>query len=647
MEGQGRPNLHTDTEADTGARQAQAVADVAEAERAHGEGPRHGLLAGEAIAGERMDVAAEDAVAAAVSAAAAAAGRPADLEEAGQSARRGPRPLFNRASTVLAERWLSGLRASSSAQDSDAAVCAVRSTLSGLPSCLADALAWSLVTRLVRLHNRGGEAQRERAQSARPRVDDLPMLLVDVLGDSATTVDFSPLVRLDNKSSVDHLSFCRRLCGALPRLGQLTRLTLSTHGQRTAYPACSDAVLVEVARCCPELRFLDVGFNRGVSATGLNALCGGCPLIEELLVNDCVLPASVLVALLQRLPRLRVLGHQEVGTAVRLLWTGYRWLRQGHDDDDDDGDVGEDGLGGGYGYSQTPTLRLVQVSNLGEASVHRSRPADEPHRLRCSVALIRVLRVLCPDLEELRVRVLDADVPHLAALRGLHTLELRYHAAARPSSLAAHTVKYLSLHGARLTALTVYSGSLSTRHAALIGQHCPNLTLLWLRCNQLVFSEEGGEEPSGRPAGQPFQRLESLSVRVGFDQTSVSRFPDAFLCGLVRHARALQKLYVAVNSPDVTDAWLARVLDACACESLRTLFVLLPQTNEAPTSPMGPRLALSPASVRAVRARCPQLLELGNLLVWNFQQEEVRHLQQRLRASNCVLRLVSKATVWR
>ncbi|KAJ1531989.1 hypothetical protein ONE63_000625 [Megalurothrips usitatus] len=444
------------------------------------------------------------------------------------------------------------------------------------------------------------------------------MLLVDVLGDSATTVDFSPLVRLDNKSSVDHLSFCRRLCGALPRLGQLTRLTLSTHGQRTAYPACSDAVLVEVARCCPELRFLDVGFNRGVSATGLNALCGGCPLIEELLVNDCVLPASVLVALLQRLPRLRVLGHQEVGTAVRLLWTG-----------------------------QTPTLRLVQVSNLGEASVHRSRPADEPHRLRCSVALIRVLRALCPDLEELRVRVLDADVPHLAALRGLHTLELRYHAAARPSSLAAHTVKYLSLHGARLTALTVYSGSLSTRHAALIGQHCPNLTLLWLRCNQLVFSEEGGEEPSGRPAAQPFQRLESLSVRVGFDQTSVSRFPDAFLCGLVRHARALQKLYVAVNSPDVTDAWLARVLDACACESLRTLFVLLPQTNEAPTSPMGPRLALSPASVRAVRARCPQLLELGNLLVWNFQQEEVRHLQQRLRASNCVLRLVSKATVWR
>lgn len=542
-----------------------------------------------------------------------------------RSARKPAVSLLDRAAQVLAEHILARITKTLPADATEAA----RSLLSDLPPRIADSLTCTMVTRYVDLRGEDGDGD--------------ALVLLDVLAGALTAVDMSPLVWLGPSSPAAQIAFSARLVDTLPRLPQLTRLCLGTHGQRFTLPACSDDVLHAVAQHCPALRHLDVSHNTSVSACGLTSLCAGCPLLEELLINDCVLPAGVLAGVLQALPRLRVLGHQEVGAAVLLLFR-QGW---GTDDEDPAQDLIDHDLGKDV-QDERRALRLTQVVNLGETAMHRSKGADEATRLRCRPALVRALRVLCPDLEELRVRALDGDVRHLASLRGLHALELRFHAAAKPSSLGPHTLQYVRLHGARLTELTIYSHALSAQHFDAIGAHCPQLRQLWMRCNFLNLEPPQDAAPPGPRPGRRFARLENLSLRVGWDERSVCRLPAAFVQGLVRDVLALRKLYVAVNSADVTDEWLRLVLDAMDCAALRTLFVLLPARNAAAApGSSAPLLALSPESVRLVRERCPDLEELGNLLVWSFQHEEVRHLQQELRAANCVLKLVAKETVWR
>ncbi|KAE8753020.1 putative salivary gland protein 1 [Frankliniella occidentalis] len=557
-------------------------------------------------------------------------------------ARSPPLSLFLSAANALADRALSCVQNSSAPEAREAVAEKVRGLVASLPPSLADSLVWAFVKRYVSLH---GEDSDDAGGNA--------LELVDLLGEGVTSVDLSPLVRMGRRSTEDVTAFSGRLVAALPRLGHLTHLSLGTHGQRYTLPVCTDHTLAEVSRQCPQLVSLDVSRNAAVSATSLLLLCAGCPLLEELLIYDCVLPCGVLAGLLQSLPRLRLLGHQEVGAAVLLLW------QQSCSADRKRccvGCVGEDycpapsGPGTCCRWAQPHgPLAITQVVNTGETALHRRRSMDEPTRLRCRGQLVRALRAMCPQLEDLRVRVLDEDLRHFGHLAQVQRLELRFHAAPKPSSLGPVTVKFLAVHGARLTALTVYSHALTAAHFDLVGAHCPQLRQLWMRCNVLTLAT-APEAPEAAPSGptdRPFSRLENLSLRVGWDERSVSRLPATFVERLVRHAEQLRQLYIAVNSADVTDAWLASVLDAMDCSSLSELFVLLPNNNYGDDAPFAPRLALTPASVRAVRAKCPALEQLGNLLVWSFQQEEVRHLQDQLRASNCLLRLVAKETVWR
>ncbi|KAK3930697.1 F-box protein SKP2B [Frankliniella fusca] len=532
-------------------------------------------------------------------------------------ARSPPLTLFLCAANALADWALSCVLKSPTPEARDAIAAKVRGLVASMPASLADSLVGTLVKRYVSLQGEDNDGAPGDAQE-----------LIDLLGEGVTTVDLSPLVRMGRRSTGDMAAFSARLATALPRLAHLTRLSLGTHGQRYTLPVCSDNTLAAVARVCHSLVALDVSRNAAVSAGSLTMLCAGCPLLEELLIYDCVLPCGVLAGLLQALPRLRLLGHQEVGAAVLLLWLQNVAAEA----------AGEDCCR--WGQSNAP-LAITQVVNTGETALHRRRSLDEPTRLRCRGQLVRALRGLCPQLEELRVRVLDEDLRHFGHLSHLQRLELRYHAAAKPSSLGPVTLKFLAVHGARLTVLTVYSHALTSGHFDLVGEHCPQLRQLWMRCNVLTLTE------TSTTTTRPFSRLENLSLRVGWDERSVSHLPASFVQRLVRNAERLRQLYVAVNSADVTDAWLAAVLDAMDCSALVELFVLLPNNNASDDAPFAPRLALTPASVRAVRARCPALEQLGNLLVWSFQQEEVRHLQDQLRASNCVLRLVAKETVWR
>lgn len=565
-----------------------------------------------------------------------------------RAARRPPTSLFDRAALVLAERILAHVT-DVAADKNKARPAAARSLLAGLPSRIVDSLTCTVVSRYVDLRGEDSDGDNGGRHS---------LVLLDVLAAPVTAVDMSPLVWLGRSSPADQTAFSARLVHTLPRLRQLTRLSLGTHGQRFTLPVCSDDVLHAVAEHCPALRHLDVSHNTAVSAFGLTSLCAGCPLLEELLVNDCVLPAGVLAGVLQALPHLRVLGHQEVGAAVLLLFHQGWGLVQDEQEVAQDIDplegpvmLVQDSQGAApHAPQERRKLRLTQVTNLGETAMHRSKSGDEATRLRCRPALVRALRVLCPDLEELRVRVLDGDVRHLASLRGLQSLELRFHATAHPTSVGPHTLQYLRLHGARLTELTVYSHKLTALDFDTVGRHCPQLRQLWMRCNFLSLDVPG--RPEDAPPCRRLTRLENLSIRVGWDERSQCHFPAAFVRGLVRDVRALRKLYLAVNSRDVTDEWLRLVLDSMDCAALRTLFVLLPARNAAHAGVPGgllsePRLGLTPDSVRLVRARCPDLEELGNLLVWCFHQEEIRYMQEQLRATNCALKLVSKETIWR
>lgn len=674
-----------------------------------------------------------------VAEAAAARGPAAGAARAAQSASgaalavgllRPPTPLFELAVQALAAGWLAGLAAAGAAGADDWAA-RVRAVLAGLPSPLADEALRALVCGYAGYagnNNSAGLPQPEPLVV--PEVEDHhdvaeqadPLVLVDVLAESLTAVDFSPLTALRGVQPLLLTAFATRMAEAVPRLPRLANLDLTTHGQKFTLPACSDDTLLALSHHCPHLRTLNLSHNKGVSASGLEALSRGCPLLEELQLYDCALPTAVLAAVLLGLPRLRVLGHSELGAAVLLLHS-----QQAEDDEDphgggsssrlgdeqaaaeppadgldflEDDDVllpeGEAGrqlaelrqrcreyhqavderrrdarfaaldavedfhadvrarvdairaelraAAGGAGGSR-PRLRLTQVSNLGEQGGHQKQrfAGEEAARLRCRFPLVWALRSLCPELAELRVRVLDQDLRHLGALaragggEGLRVLELRYHAAAKPSSLGGYTLAFLQLHAAGLAELTVYSHTLRASHFRLVGRHCPRMRTLWMRCNFLTLDEALDE--SGSPL---FPHLDNFSLRVGWNELSASTLPASFVAALVRGA-PLRKLYVAANSRDMTDAWLGAVLAAADCAELATLFVLLPNVN----AELGPRLPLGPAAVRLALATCPRLAELGNLLVWSLHADEVRLLQRELREANAALRLVAKPSIWR
>ena len=353
-------------------------------------------------------------------------------------------------------------------------------------------------------------------------------LLKIMLTSSLTVLSFKQLSLLSSVSQNVFDEFKRFLSLALLHLPSLKSLTLCSHNSRNSLPQCDNEHMKLLGLHCPELQYLDISFNKGVTGEGVRALVPsesvpGCPNLTKLLIFDCAVFEKEVAKVLPQLKQLEYLGYKETGKAVKSI---HRAVEEGN-------------------LVFAPLL-LTHVDNLGSKA--RRLIAST---LRCKKPVALAISLLCPEVRNLKLRVADDDCTHLAGLEKLEALELVYHVGSLGSP-GPGTAALLQARGSLLTSLAIKCNSLTMAMLVTIAESCPGLAQLWARCNHLTAPWEV-EEAVRRPHAH-LTNLHTLYFRVGENELAVTSVPSYVLQYLLRNTGPrLRELIIAMRSSVITD----------------------------------------------------------------------------------------------
>ena len=447
---------------------------------------------------------------------------------------------------------------------------------------------------------------------------DLPILssvISTMATPNLTVLDFKHLSHLSTVSDNVFSGFNTILSSILTKVPKLRSLTLCSPHSSNSLPQCSNTHLQLLGQHCPGLVFLDVSFNKNVTSEGIRYLTPnpekdhpGCVNLEKLFIFDCGVFEKELAKVILHFPHLTHLGYKETGKVLKTLFKTT------------DSD-------------QLRTLKLTHVDNLGSKTRRLIASA-----MRCKKPVTEAMFNLCPDVENVKLRVSDDDVSHLSQLTKLSTVELVYHVG-NIGSPGPHTQAFLSVRGSHLSSIAIICNTMSLGILTTIAEQCPGLTQLWSRSNHLMAPYD--EDISRRPHSH-LLHLKTLYFRVGEGELSVSSFPEYILPYLLKNARDLRELIIAVRSNMISDHYVQNLVTQCQLTRLEKILFVVPGLNSLPGI-----LKLTANTVHALLHLCPELRKLGNILSWSVTLEDVLELETIVMDMNYDLEIVNRKMTMR
>ncbi|KDR13389.1 hypothetical protein L798_12479 [Zootermopsis nevadensis] len=432
------------------------------------------------------------------------------------------------------------------------------------------------------------------------------------------TIDFHdyiilPRLNVLDLSNLKYLIYIMKGCEdvmaiELHSLGRLVKIYFKIHGNRSDLQLCTNHTLELIGKNCPQLKSLNVSYNKFVSNGGLRCLvpCSenpGCPLLEEIFVYNCHVCEIGVANILRSLPNIRLIGYEKM---VLCLLELHKQITR-------------------YGRPLKERLKLTHVENT---SIHLDRSY-----MRFDKTVVDVVCTLCPHLYDLKVHVADEDVPKLEQFKSLTSLELTYKIK-RPASPGEGTEYFLRVRGAQLGSLKITCDVLHEKQIIMLGENCSNLKHLYLKCERLELCHLELEHDDALSKCK-FFKLESLCFFTGKEPRHVSEFPVRVVQCILRNTDRLEELMIFVNYSSISDVWMNELLSSVNTAVLKELMIALPgaKSNSAV-------IDLSMSSVNKIISRAPHLQKLGDLFCWNVEKEEVLMLRDQMKILNFDLNIM-------
>lgn len=147
---------------------------------------------------------------------------------------------------------------------------------------------------------------------------------------------------------------------------------------------------------CPNLRILNLNNNNRVTNDCIKCLEPlnfrlGCPLLEEIYLQECSITNSIISWLLETFENIKRIGYNDMGSILYNYYYSVRSVRH------------------------KTKLKLQHIDN------------SESTCTRPDGSLVRIISRICPEIDNLRIRVSDSDCDELYRLRSLTKLELRFY----------------------------------------------------------------------------------------------------------------------------------------------------------------------------------------------------------------------------
>ena len=451
-----------------------------------------------------------------------------------------------------------------------------------------------------------------------PVVINLP-ILVSVLSvfiqEKLSVLNLRQLTSLSSVSENVFSDFNKFLSSALPKLPKLRCLTLCSHNSSNSLPQCSNEQLQLLGKHCPLLEFLDVSFNKNITGDGIKFLVPnpdksqpGCVYLRKLYIFDCGIFEKEVAKVLSSFPDLTHLGYKETGKALKTL---YKSLDN----------------------QQLQPLKLTHVDNLGSKTRRLIASA-----MRCKRPVAEAITALCPEVQNLKLRVSDDDVVHLTHLARLETVEFVYHVG-NIGSPGPHTQTFLSVRGQQLSSIALICNTMTMAMFVTIAESCPGLTHLWSRSNHIMAPYD---DEIHKKHHKYLMNLKTLYLRVGEGELSVCSFPEYVLFYILRNARQLRELIIAIRSNLINDNYIQRLVNQCELDQLEKILLVVPGLNSLPGI-----LKLTINTVHALMQLCPKLRKLGNILSWDVTQEDVIEVESIVLDLNYDLEIVNRKMTMR
>ena len=439
---------------------------------------------------------------------------------------------------------------------------------------------------------------------------------------NVTVLSFKELSRLGSVSSKNPAisvfdEFSSFLTGVLVNVPKLRSLTLCASHTPDCLPQCSNSHLQLIGAHCPQLEFLDVSFNKSITAEGISHLAPnsdnnhpGCVHLKKLFIFDSGVFAKELAKYVPLFPELVHLGYKETGKVLKILMKT----------------VPPENL-------SSKGLKLTHVNNLG--SMARRLIASA---MRCKRPVAEAILNLCPQVENLKLRVSDDDLTHLSDLTRVTKIELVYHVGVIGSP-GPGTQNYLRLRGVQLSSIAMTCNTMTMGMLVTIAENCPNLIQLWSRSNHLTAPWEDALSSQPHPH---LMNLTTLYLRVGEGELSVSSLPKHVLFYLLKNARDLRELIVAVRSNIIDDNYVQKLVQDCQLFKLQKILFVVPNRNSLPGI-----LKLTINTVHTLMHLCPDLNKLGNILSWTVDSDELWEVQSIIQDENYDIEIVNKVMTMR
>ena len=410
--------------------------------------------------------------------------------------------------------------------------------------------------------------------------------------------------------------FSSFLTNVLVKVPKLRSLTLCASHVPDCLPQCSNSHLQLLGAHCPQLEFLDVSFNKSVTAEGILHLAPnsdnnhpGCVNLKKLFIFDCGVFEKEFAKVVPLFPDLIHLGYKETGKVLKTLFKTWR------------------------PPLKLKKLKLTQVNNLGSKTRRLIATA-----MRCKRPVAEAILNLCPDVENLKLRVSDDDMSHLSGLTKVTNIELVYHVGPMGSP-GPGTQSFICLRGGQLSSIALICNTMTMGMLVTIAENCPGLSQLWSRSNHLMAPYD--DDIARRPHSH-LLNLKTLYFRVGEGELSVSSIPEYILFYLLKNARDLRELIVAIRSNMINDSYVQRLVTDCELEKLEKVLFVVPGLNSLPGI-----LKLTVNTVHALMHLCPDLGKLGNILSWSVTSEEVMEVESIVADMNYDLEIVNRKMTMR
>jgi len=445
----------------------------------------------------------------------------------------------------------------------------------------------------------------------------LSSVLTVMIQPKLVVLNFKKLSLLSSVSENVFSEFRTFLSSALTKVPNLRSLTLCSHNSSNSLPQCSNEHLELLGMHCPELVFLDVSFNKNITGEGLRNLVPspekghpGCIKLQKLYIFDCGVFEKEVAKIIYHFPDLTYLGYKETG---KVLKTIHKAIESGQE--------------------KFQELKLTHIDNLGSKTRRLIASA-----LRCKKPVALAISVLCPEVHNLKLRVCDDDVANLCSLAKLETIELIFHVGSIGSP-GPHTQTFLSLRGPQLTSIALICNTMSMAMLVSIAENCPNLRQLWSRSNHLMAPYE---DETIKKNHSYLTNLKILYMRVGEGELSVTSIPEYVLPYLLRNAKELTELIIAIRSNVINDYYIQRLVTDNELFNLEKVMIVVPGLNSLPGI-----LKLKVNTVHALMHLCPNLTKLGNLLSWDVDKEESLEVEQMVAELNYNIEVVNKKMTMR